>query len=260
MFINVLQTTFVWCHPFIFWNMRTHPQVRLTVSGYSFSVWKWVIVHFDCYWAEQDQPVWGRKEQKSTTILNQAPVTIPPTHKIICMVGGSRTECGVISSSSWVSWPETMNIFSFLFWVRIYNHTWLLSFLINLVVLTLLSHLHVSIIIKEAVACHFVPRRDFSRRCAIITLIMEFLNSIYCSNFLRSLAAQCFSRLFFIKMPSTRLSLLHLKPETRAGNTINHRAEWRQLDQLSCTERGELKKDLSEAERKGARGGVGERE
>lgn len=142
-------------------------------------------------------------------------------------------------------------LFFFLFWVCIHNRTWLESFLINPVAAALSSHWCVNNRHSEK---RQLPIKSFHAgtfwtRGAVITLLMEFLNSIYGSNFLRSPAARCFSRLFFIKMPSTPLSLLHLQPETRAANTINHLAERRQLDQLGCTKRGGLKTDFCEAER-----------
>lgn len=163
--------------------------------------------------------------------------------------------------SSSVSWPE-MDCFFSLFWVCIHNNTWLSLVLINLVVVTLLSHLriHQHVIGTEAVAHRVVARWDFSTRGAVITLVMEFLNSIYCSNFLPfpsllgvfpdSSSSKC------PPLPS-RFFVSNLKHG--AGNTINHLAEWRQLDQLGCTKRGELKKDLSEAERQRARGEAGEK-
>lgn len=76
--------------PFYFENMCTPPTVRRTVSGYSLSVQKWVIIHFDCYRAEQDQPVFRVWEKKGIRILKQTPIMIPPIHKIICMMGGRQ--------------------------------------------------------------------------------------------------------------------------------------------------------------------------
>lgn len=65
---------------------------------------------------------------------------------------------------------------------------------VTLFILLYVSWNHVTHSQKGSTVAHrFVPRSDILPYNAVITLIMEFLNSIYCSNFLHSLAAPCFS-------------------------------------------------------------------